>query len=140
MVTKKSEADGTPGAFEPDGFDRELEGYTAVTEDEGYTIEFDDTAGGQFKGTFIGSAMHPVAEPEKEAAAGRPVEWQQLLFKDEAGELCNIASNYRLSQAFGNANGEAKVNPGTQVLIKHHGKKDLGNGQTLNRMSVYVKN
>lgn len=134
MVTKKLDDESEPGAYEPDGFDRELEGYRAVTEDEGYDIDFEKTP--VFKGTFLRIATHSTENPEEDAAAGRPTTWEQLLFRDEKGELCNTSSNYRLDQAL--ATGE--LTEGVQVLIKHHGKKELKGGQTLNRISVYVKN
>jgi hypothetical protein len=57
-----------------------------------------------------------------------------LTFADTNGERCNMPSNYRLDEAL-----KLGLTEGQQVKIVHHGVRDIGNGHTLNRISVYVK-
>lgn len=134
MATPRKVDESTPEVFtNEDDFMRELEGYTAVTEDEGYPVDFGDEAE-TFKGTFTGTKVLPVKDPEGEAAAGRPTTWTMLTFTDEKGERCNMPANYRLDEAL-----KLGLEPGQQVMIRHHGMRDIGNGRTLNRLSVYVK-
>jgi hypothetical protein len=109
--------------------------WTALTEDEGYSVEFPDN-GGEFFGTFTGAKELPLSPADLMEAEknGKPTTWTMLTFTDSKGERCNMPANYRLQQAL-----DAGLKEGQEVKIVHHGMKDLGGGQTLNRMSVYVK-
>jgi hypothetical protein len=117
-----------------DDFNRPMEGYEAVTEDEGYQIEFPDT-GGDFFGTFTGVKelpLNPADLLEAKEKGGKET-WTMVTFADKNGERCNMPSNYRMDEAL------KTLVEGDEVRIVHHGLKDIGGGRTLNRISVYRK-
>ena len=136
MTPTKNSVEEALDPSDVDDFNRELEGYTPLTEDEGYSVEFGKD-GGTFTGTFTGTKELPLnpADMIEAEKKGEKLTWTMLTFKDEKNERCNMPSNYRLDEAL-----KAGLSAGQGVKIVHHGMRDLDGGRTLNRLSVYVKN
>lgn len=132
MVTKK-DSDGNPvdGMNGAPG-DWDSGEWTTVTEDEGYSVDFDKLPERTFFGTYKGS----VTKVSTSLATGEPEDVEMMLFADTNGENCLMWANYRLDEAL--KSGE--LIPGRKVKIIHHGKEKIKDGaQEVNRMSVYVK-
>jgi hypothetical protein len=132
MVTKKDSegnvVDGMSG--DPDEWNNAE--WQTVTEDEGYSVDFDQLPNRTFFGTYKGS----VTKRSTSLATGEEEDVEMMLFADTNGENCLMWANYRLDEAL--KSGE--LIPGRKVKIVHHGKEKIKDGaQEVNRMSVYVK-
>lgn len=125
---KTASGNGFPG---DDGYDEsEWSDFAPVLSDSGYKIDLPKVT--PFIGTYTGHEMKDVVDQ----ASGEMKSVALLMFTDTKGENCCLFANYALDKAF--ISGDDLVNVGNLVRITHHGKEDIGNGQTMNRISVDV--
>lgn len=98
-----------------------------VVEDEGYKVEL-----------VLDKPIYLLFEEAKKVQqanpdTGLPEEVILFKFRDLAGKTCHLWQNYRLLEAL-----DKGMTPGCKVKIVQHGKVDIGNGRSMNRLSVYV--
>lgn len=131
MPTAKPKDDETVTAGFPgdDGYqESDWDSYAeeSVYEDSGYKIDWPSLPNGIFLGTYKGTELKTAEGLDGTTRDDVAL----LLFTDRDGEACCTFSNYALSQAM------EKVQPGDRIKITWHGKTDIGNSQTMNRISV----
>ena len=110
----------------------ESDEWSEVISDNGYAIELkgSDEKPDVFIGKFLSSAERDFTDED----TGETRKIIQMIFEDRIGKRCNTFANYALTEAI--AKG---LKPGDVVRISHFGKRDIGGGRTVNRVSVDVK-
>jgi hypothetical protein len=105
----------------------EAKSWTPVIEDEGERLVL--VEGRPFYGTFMGTKVITQPNPE----TGKMEEVTLCMFESNNGKRYNMWANYRLNEALTKG-----MVPGSAVKLVSEGKSDIGNGRTMNRLSVYV--
>lgn len=105
--------------------------YEVAYEDSGEKINFEALPNGTFEGVYIGYEV----KPDVESLSGETKDVTLYKFKGRDGERYCAFGNFAIEQALA-ATKDTWVN--RKIRMVHRGKTDIGNGQTMNRIDVFV--
>ena len=129
MATKaKTEAAGFPG---DEGYqDSDWDHFKPAYEDSGRQIKWESLPEGAFYGTFTGMEVKETVDQ----ATGEKKEVNLLKFHGRDNENYCAFANYALQKVV----EDGGFSEGVRVKIIWYGKEDIGNGQSMNRISVFT--
>lgn len=104
-----------------------------LVKDSGYSIELNGSDAAP--ATFIGVVEDVLTRDVVDENTGEIRQVPQIIFRDRAGKQCNIFANYQIREAM----ESGKFVPGAIVKLQHFGKRDIGGGKTVNRMTIQVR-